>query len=140
MLQKRIMALDLGTKRIGVALTDPLNIIAQSYTTLFFNGKKNLVREISDIIQEKNVGTLVFGIPVTLSGEESQKTKETKVLIAFIEESLGSDILYDYEDEAMTTVKAHQIMREMGKKPSKNKDKVDQIAAQQILSQYMERL
>ena len=70
MLQKRIMALDLGTKRIGVALTDPLNIIAQSYTTLLFHGKKKLVKDISEIIAEKNVGTLVFGIPVTLSGEE----------------------------------------------------------------------
>ena len=138
--QKRYMALDLGSKRIGVALSDPLNIIAQSYTTLMFNGKNNLVKDLLEIINEKNVGTIVFGIPVTLSGEESKKTKETRELISFIESKLPKDLVFDYEDESMTTVKAHHIMRSMGKKPSRNKDKVDQIAAQQILSQYMERL
>lgn len=139
MVQKRFMGVDLGSKRIGIALSDPLNIISQSYTTLMFKGKKKLVQDLDDIINEKNVGTVIFGIPLTLSGEESKKTKEVKTLIQFIEAELESDVDFDYEDESMTTVRAHDIMRQMGKKPSKNKDRVDQIAAQQILSQYMER-
>lgn len=138
--QKRIMALDLGSKRIGVALSDPLNIIAQSFTMIPFKGKRNLVAELLKIIEEKNIGTIIFGIPVTMSGSDSKKTIETKKLISFIEAELPEEIIYDYEDESMTTQRAHEIMRQMGKKPSRNKDRVDQIAAQQILSQYMERM
>lgn len=135
----RILAVDLGQKRIGLAITDPLNIIAQAYKTIEFKGKKKLLSDLQTEISEKQIGTIVFGVPVTLSGNDSKKTKEVRALIQFISDSLV-DIHIEEEDESLTTVQAHDIMRQMGKSPSKHKDRVDQIAAQRILQQYLDRL
>ncbi|MFN8671233.1 MAG: Holliday junction resolvase RuvX [Candidatus Sericytochromatia bacterium] len=138
MLGKRLMAVDLGTKRVGVALTDPLNIITQPYKTIIFSDKKQLAKDLNEIIKEKNVGLLVFGIPKTLSDKDSQKTLETKKLIEDLRPLL-EEIEIDFQDEALTTTEAHEAMRAMGKKPSKNRDLVDQIAAQFILKDYKNR-
>ncbi len=135
-MEKRILGVDLGTKRIGLAVTDPLNIIARAFKTLEFKNKQQLAKDLKIIIDEMNIGTIVFGLPVTLSGTESKKTLETKSLIQFLKANLPPDIVVDFEDEALTTVEAHEILRSMGKKPSKNRDLVDQIAAQRILQSY----
>ena len=133
------MGIDLGTKRVGVALTDPLNIITQPYTTINFVNKEQLANEINVIIKDKNVGTIVFGIPKTLSDKDSQKTTETRELIEKLRPILIPDIEIDFQDEALTTTETHEIMRQMGKKPSKNKELVDRIAAQLILRDYKSR-
>lgn len=139
-MDKRILAVDLGTKRVGLAVTDPLNIIAQTFKTIIFKSEKDLAHELKLAIEEKNIGTIVFGVPVTLGGKNSQKTDETIKLIEFLKTKLPEDIIIELEDEAMTTQDAHQVMREMGKKPSKNRDIVDQIAARFILTAYMNRV
>ena len=138
-MQKRLMRIDLGTKRVGVALTDPLNIITQPYTTINFVNKEQLANEINVIIKDKNVGTIIFGIPKTLSDKDSQKTTETRELIEKLRPILIQDIEIDFQDEALTTTETHEIMRQMGKKPSKNKELVDRIAAQLILRDYKSR-
>ncbi len=138
-MQKRLMGIDLGTKRVGVALTDPLNIITQPYTTINFVNKEQLANEMNVIIKDKNVGTIIFGIPKTLSDKDSQKTTETRELIEKLRPILIQDIEIDFQDEALTTTETHEIMRQMGKKPSKNKELVDRIAAQLILRDYKSR-
>ncbi|MEK7434693.1 MAG: Holliday junction resolvase RuvX [Cyanobacteriota bacterium] len=138
-MQKRLMGIDLGTKRVCVALTDPLNIITQPYTTINFVNKEQLANEINVIIKDKNVGTIIFGIPKTLSDKDSQKTTETRELIEKLRPILIQDIEIDFQDEALTTTETHEIMRQMGKKPSKNKELVDRIAAQLILRDYKSR-
>ena len=136
-MEKRILAVDLGTKRIGLAITDPLNIIAQPFKTIEFKGLKSLSITFNNLISEMNIGTIVFGLPVTLSGNESKKTKEVRELVSKIRELIDSSIKFEFEDEALTSVQAHNIIHQMGKKPSKNKALVDQIAAQRILQSYM---
>ena len=138
-MQKRLMGVDLGTKRIGVALTDPLNIITQRYKTVPFKDNDNLAEELNIIIKEKDVGLIIFGLPLTLSGKDSEKTTETRALIDFLKTKFPTDVEVDLEDEALTTTEAHEIMRAMGKKPSKNRDIVDQVAAQCILNSYKRR-
>jgi putative Holliday junction resolvase len=138
-LEKRILGIDLGKKRVGLAITDPLNIISQPFKTLEYKSKKKLYEDLKEIITEKNIGTLVFGLPTTLSGTDSKKTTETRKLIEFIKSQLPNDILIVLEDEALTTVDAHEILHQMGKKPSKNRDIVDQIAAQCILTAFQNR-
>jgi putative holliday junction resolvase len=136
-MEKRILAVDLGTKRIGLAITDPLNIIAQPFKTIEFKGLKNLSIELNALISEMNIGIIVFGLPVTLSGNDSKKTKEVRELVAKLREIIDKSIKFEFEDEALTSVEAHKIIHQMGKKPSKNKALVDQIAAQRILQSYM---
>lgn len=138
-MEKRFLGVDLGQKRIGLAVTDPLNITCQAYMTIEFKNVNKLVKELKLVIIEKNIGTIIFGIPLTLNGTDSKKTIETRAMIEKITAGLPTDINIDVEDEALTTVDAHEILRQMGKKPSKNRDIVDQIAAQQILISYRNR-
>lgn len=138
-MEKRILGIDLGKKRVGLAVTDPLNIISQPFKTLEYKSKKKIVEDLKEIITEKNIGTLVFGLPTTLAGTDSVKTIETKKLVEFIQSQLPDDLIIVFEDEALTTVEAHEILHQMGKRPSKNRDIVDQIAAQCILSAYQNR-
>jgi len=139
MLEKRILAVDLGKKRVGLAVTDPLNIISRRLKTIYFKNPAQLSSELAIVINELNIGTIVFGIPLTLNGNDSQKTTETRELISFIEKKLPADLKIETEDEALTTVEAHETMRKMGLKPSKNKEIVDQVAAQHILNSYLQR-
>lgn len=138
-MDKRILGIDLGTKRIGLAVTDPLNISCQTLMTIEFKKVNSLVKDLKAVIVEKNIGTIVFGIPLTLNGTDSIKTTQTRELVEKISKGLPEDIKIDFEDEALTTVEAHQILRELGKKPSKSRDIVDQIAAQRILQSYKNR-
>lgn len=136
-MEKRYLGVDLGTKKVGLAMSDPLNIIASSFDTIDWKGKKAFVNDVNKLILEYNIGTIVFGLPLTLSGEESKKTKEIKELVSFFRTQFPEDIVIDFEDEAMTSEEAKHILRQMGKKPGKHRKRVDQIAAQLILSSYM---
>jgi putative Holliday junction resolvase len=138
-MDKRFLGVDLGEKRIGLAITDPLNIICQAYKTIYFQNFETLVKEFKSIIDEKNIGTIVFGLPMTLENKESKKTLEVKKIVEKLKSNLPEDLIIDFEDEALTSVEAHEIIRNMGKKPSKNKELIDQIAAQIILKSYKSR-
>ncbi len=138
-MEKRILAVDLGTKRVGLAITDPLNIIAQAYDTVPFESTELFSNRLNELIQLKNIGTVVFGLPITMKGLESKKTKEVREIVEKIKLVLPEDIDVDFEDESLTSKEAEAIIRQMGKQPFKNKALIDQIAAQRILQQYMER-
>lgn len=140
MLKKRILAIDLGTKRVGLAISDPLNIIAQAYKTIEFIDRKTFVEALKKIIEEKNIGSLIFGLPSTLDGKESQKTKEVRAHVDSFKAKLPKDLLIEFEDESLTSKEAEAIIGQMGKKPSQNKALIDQIAAQRILQRYMDRI
>ena len=118
-------------------MSDPLNIISSTFDTIDWKGKKAFANDINKIINEYNIGTIVFGLPLTLSGNESKKTKEIKELVEFFKTQFPSDVIIDFEDEAMTSEGAKQILKQMGKRPEKHRKKVDQIAAQMILASYM---
>lgn len=135
--RKRILALDIGSKRIGLAISDPLGIIAQPYKTILFKNKSDLLQQLKNIIEQEKVNTLVIGIPYTLKGAVSQKTQEVIEIKDYLKENLEINIVT--EDERLTTVQAEQSLREMGKSPSRSRDKIDQLAAVHILRLYMSR-
>ena len=76
MISGRILALDIGERRIGLALSDPFGIFAQPFKTLAWEGIDKLVVEINNISAQKKLKALVIGIPYTLKGSESKKTNE----------------------------------------------------------------
>ena len=133
----RILALDIGEKRIGVAVSDPLKIIAQPLTTINFQGIRSLLVALKELIREQDAECIVVGIPYTLKKTLSQKTKEVLEIKAILAEKLN--ILVDEEDERLTTVMAEDSLRMMGKKPSNSRGKIDQIAAVHILQSYLQR-
>lgn len=132
------MALDIGTKRIGVALSDPLRIISQPYKTIEYNNRKIAFQEIRHVIDEKEVDEIIAGLPVNLAGEFTKMSREVESFIKKLELFLNMTI--HRVDERYSSQEAEKHMQMMGKKPSKNKGEIDRIAAAIILKEYLQEI
>lgn len=131
----RILAIDYGDVRVGLALTDPLNITAQGLETLVINGSdKKFISGIRKIISKSDVKKVVLGNPKNMDGTESLKSLKIKELVPQIKK-LGVEVIL--WDERLTTVSAYKTMRELNIS-QKNKNKVaDKLAAVYILEGYL---
>ena len=134
----RILGIDYGDVRVGVAVSDLLGITAQGLDTLVINGDDSkLILELSNLIKEYNVKEVVIGYPKNMNGTLSQKTQKVDELIPKIEE-LG--VTVHKWDERLTTVSAYKTMRELNIS-QKNKNKfADKLAATYILESYLNSL
>ena len=134
----RILGIDYGDVRVGVAISDLLGITAQGLDTLVINGDDSkLILELSNLIKEYNVKDVVIGYPKNMNGTLSQKTQKVDELIPKIEE-LG--VTVHKWDERLTTVSAYKAMRELNIS-QKNKNKfADKLAATYILESYLNSL
>jgi putative Holliday junction resolvase len=133
---KRIMALDLGEKRIGVALSDETHLIARSYTVLERTSRRADFAQIGDIVAENNVGFLVVGLPVKLSGEEGPIAAWVRDYTAELSEQIGLD--YALWDESFTTQQASDSMRQRGRRAKEQRDWIDAVAAAFILQDFLD--
>ena len=134
------MALDVGTKRIGVAMTDPLFMFAQPFTVV---ERKTLAVdcvEVIKLIQENEVSQLVIGIPYGDDGEPIEQSKyifELKDKMELFLKQRGLKVAVDTIDETMTTRDAHEEMKGAGIKHSKRKTVIDKMAAVVILNDWL---
>jgi putative Holliday junction resolvase len=135
-LLQRILALDFGEKRIGVAVSDPLNIIAQSVGTIERKGIKNDLKKIQDLAQEYNACRLVVGLPLNMNGT---KGKSANFAIDFVNE-VKKEIQIEVEmiDERLTTAQGERILLEADMSRKKRRENLDKIAAQLILQNYLD--
>jgi putative Holliday junction resolvase len=133
---QRILALDLGEKRIGVAVSDALNIIAQPVGTIERKGIKNDLKKIRDLAQEYNAARLVVGLPLNMDGTEG---KSAKLAVDFVSEA-KKEIRIEVEliDERLTTVQGERILLETDMSRKKRRKNLDRIAAQLILQSYLD--
>ncbi|NOX88016.1 MAG: Holliday junction resolvase RuvX [Calditrichaeota bacterium] len=132
----KILALDIGAKRIGVAVSDELLFFAHPLKTIEWRGFNGFLTEVDELIQQHSVTELVIGVPYTLNGAISKKTKQILDLINKLRKRLNIPIIE--VDESLTTKMAHDALHRVGKKPSKNRHKIDQIAAVFILQEYLD--
>lgn len=135
---KRIMALDVGDVRIGVALSDPMGMIASPFEVIDRN-KTKAVKRIREIIQEKSVGLVVSGIPVSLDGSEKVQAQKVREFLDKLKEEI-KDIVIETMDERLSTVSANKMLNESTKKNAMEKRKVvDKVAATIILQNYLDK-
>lgn len=133
----RILAIDYGSVRIGLALSDPMRIIASGLTTL--SASEHSWKEISDIVSKHEVSLVLIGLPLTLKGERGKKAEEVQSFIATLQNHISLPIIQ--YDERFTSVLAQQAILQLGtskKKRQKNKGKVDEIAAVILLQNYLD--
>ncbi len=133
----RILSIDYGEKRIGLALSDISQFLASPYKTLENKGLKHVLSELRQIIQEKEVEEIVIGIPKTLKGTHSVKTKEVEEWIQKIQSKLNIPV--STMDERLTTVQAHQIIHAKGQKVGKKRKEIDQYSAAILLQAFLDR-
>ena len=133
----RIMALDYGDARIGVAMTDIMKIIAngkETYKRMTLN--KDLAH-FEQLIRENDVDTVVFGLPINMDGTEGDRVEKTREFAAMLSERCPS-VKIDYQDERLTTVSAERALLEADMRRDKRKSVIDMVSAVIILQTYME--
>lgn len=132
----RIMAIDLGRKRCGVAVTDPLQIVANGLTTV---ASGELADWVVDYVSREEVDTIVIGEPRDMRNNPSDCSKYIEPIVNRLRKLLPTMNIVRY-DERFTSVMAHQTMLDAGLKKTKRQDKalVDTIAATILLQSYLE--
>jgi putative Holliday junction resolvase len=130
-----ILALDLGRARIGVAISDELQLLAHPLETILAD--KQATQRLAQIIREKKVDHVVVGIPRQMNGQIGAAASEALKFVEKLRTILPCPVVT--WDERLTTVAAHRALREAGKKTRDTRAYVDQVAAQMILQGYLDR-
>ncbi|MEI6507879.1 MAG: Holliday junction resolvase RuvX [Bacteroidota bacterium] len=133
----RILAIDYGTKRVGLAVTDPLQIIANTLTTVH---SKDVLQYLKDYLMKEEVECFVVGKPLRLDGTNSELAAEVEKFINVLRKNFPA-IPIERIDERFTSAIAKRTLLEMGlnKKDRANKSSLDQISATIILQGYLEK-
>jgi putative holliday junction resolvase len=134
--KRRILALDLGKKRIGLALSDPLGITAQGLPTLQRTNMRQDLAALAGVIAEREVAVILMGNPVHMSGRESRQSAYTREFAARLAEHTGLEVRF--WDERLTTVEAERVLRSSGISIAKRAKAVDRLAAQILLESYLD--
>ena len=132
----RCIGIDLGTKRVGLALSDPLNIIASPFKTLTFIDNDDLISKLSNIINDNNVKTIILGLPLNMSGLDTEQTKKVR---AFKDSLTKLNIPIFFEDERLSSVSAKKSLVLQAVKTGHNKAEIDKTAAAIILQQFLDK-
>ncbi len=132
----RILALDYGSVRIGVAISDPMRIIAKPLCTIANTSQSDVISAINSLIAEHSAGMLLLGIPYALDGSTTAKTEETIAFKNVLVESLDIPVLE--WNETLSTVEANRALKSMGYDWKKARTMIDAMAACMILKSYLE--
>ena len=133
----RILALDLGKKRIGLALSDPLGITAQGLETLQRSNIREDLGALAKIVEERGVTLLLIGHPLHMSGDESRQSQYTRDFAAKLVKKTGLEVRF--WDERLTSVEATRVLKESGISIEKRARAVDRLAAVILLESYLDR-
>ena len=130
----RLMGIDFGEVRIGIALSDPLQIISQPFLVLANND--NTINEIQNIIKTEEVEKIILGLPQNLDGEDTKKTLEVREFAEKLKSNI--DVPLFFWDERYSSVEANEQLKQMGYTILESRKVVDKVAASIILKNYME--
>lgn len=135
----RILGIDYGDSRIGVAISDPMGWTAQGLETIEWRyDLTKPVDRIAEIIKDYSVEKVIIGFPRNMNGTVGQRGEKTVEFINMLKDRTGIEV--ETWDERLTTVAAVRTMNEVGMKASKKKKVVDRIAAVLILQGYLDRI
>jgi putative Holliday junction resolvase len=134
----RILALDLGKKRIGMAISDPLGITAQGLPNLERTNKRADLEALGALIREREVGLVLMGNPVNMRGSEGRQSGWVREFAGEIESRLGVPVRL--WDERLTSVEAGRVLRASGISIEKRAAAVDRLSAVILLQSYLDSL
>ena len=136
----RILAIDYGDARCGIAITDSLNITAQGLETIHCNGSdKIILKRLDEIFKEYEVDTIVVGMPLNMDGTISKRAEITNLFINKLKCKYNK-MKIETVDERLTTVEAHKTMNDLDINKYSKKNIVDTISAVYILEIYLNKL
>ena len=134
----RLMGLDIGDKKIGVALSDPTEVLATPLTTIIRVTDDIALGEINRLAKKHDISRIIIGLPYSLDGSIGKQAEKVLFFTKLIEKETGIEIAM--QDERLTSVSADQKLREAGKKGRKLKSGMDAAAASVILQAYLDEV
>lgn len=136
--QSRILALDLGKKRIGLAISDPLGITAQGLPNLVRVRKRADLAALEQLVRERQVGLILLGNPINMRGDEGRQSAWVREFAAALTERTGLPV--KLWDERLTSVEANRVLRSSGISIEKRAAAVDRLSAVILLQSYLDSL
>ena len=141
----RILGLDVGNKTVGVAVSDPLGVIATGVTTIERVGIRKDTGKVIDYIKEYDCSTVVIGLPLNLDGEDTLSTERAREFRRMLENKLKSSgplskVKVEWQDERFSTVEAEEVLIEANMSREDRKKIIDRQAAIVILQRYLDRI
>lgn len=133
----RILAIDYGDSRIGLAVSDITGVIASPVGTIKSLGMRGDVDALAAKAKELNVSAFVLGLPLNMDGSEGERAEKTRKLGSVLSKVSGLDV--EFMDERLTTVSAERVLDEADMRWDKRKKVVDTISAQIILQTYLDK-
>lgn len=132
----RILAVDYGDKRTGIALCDKNEILASPYTVINEDYLPKLVKKISDIAEKEKAEKIIVGLPRNMDGTYGYRCDECRALGQELKKATSLEL--DYQDERLTTVISHNILSANNVRGKKRKNTVDAVSAVMILQSYLD--
>ena len=141
----RILGLDVGSKTVGVAVSDPLGVIATGVTTIERVGIRKDTGKVIDFIKEYGCMTVVMGLPLSLDGSDSVQTQKVRDFRTMLENKLRSSgplskVKIEWQDERYSTVEAEEVLIEADMSREDRRKIIDRQAAIVILQRYLDRM
>ena len=137
-MQSRILALDLGKKRIGLAISDPLGITAQGLPNLVRVNKRTDFAALEQMVRERQVGLVLMGNPINMRGDEGRQSGWVREFAQDLEKRTGLPV--KLWDERLTSVEANRVLRSSGISIEKRAAAVDRLSAVILLQSYLDSL
>ena len=134
----RILAVDYGERRTGIAISDELGITAQGLETIEVKDESEIPSLVARIVSDKKAEKIVVGLPLNMNSSESEKCIKVREFGALLAEKTNIPVVF--WDERLTSVQAKRVMRELNKKTYRNKQMVDTISATLILQEYLKTI
>lgn len=131
----RVLGVDLGSKRIGLALSDELGFLASSHSVLASRGRAQDARAVAALARENDAGTIVLGLPLSLSGDEGPQAERTR---RFGDALAKHALEVLYWDERLTTLEAQRYLRDAGMRRRKRAATIDAAAAAVLLQSFLD--
>ncbi len=132
----RILGIDPGDKRVGLAIADSSLGIATGFGVIEYTGRKRFLEKLGLIASDENISLIVMGLPMNMNGSEGEAAKKSRRLAESIKERLNIEV--ELVDERLTTYQAIKQIHETGGKSGTDKGRVDMLSAVVILQSYLD--
>lgn len=133
----RYLGLDLGSKTLGVAISDKLGIIANPLDVIRYNNYEDLFNELDKIIENEDIKIIVLGNPINMNGSISNRSIETLEFKKLLENKYNIEVIM--QDERLSTIEAEKVLIDNGARRNNRKKVIDKLAATIILQTYLDR-
>ena len=134
----RILAIDYGDVRVGLALSDLTCTISKPFKTISYINLEDLLNQIFIITKENQVNKIVVGLPYNMKGDDTKQTIKVREFVSALQDKMGYKI--ELIDERLTSSEAEKFMHQMNIKTGHNKGKIDKLAASIILQEYLDTI